>query len=418
MNPATKAPFRISKNEFIALIAAIWALNALAIDIMLPALPYMGEALKIVHENDRQLVITAYFLGFGVAQLLFGPICDRFGRRSPLMFGLVLYVLATVLAIFATSFEMLLALRAIQGIGAAATRISSQSAIRDRFEGRDMAEVMSLAFMVFMIMPIIAPGAGQIILLTGPWQFIFLFMAVVATGIGIWCYLRMEESLSPENRRPLTFDVITKGFYIVFSDRQSLFYAIASTFVLGSLFGFINTAQQIYVEIYGLGALFPVAFAGVAALMSLASFLNSKAVGRFGMRRLSHGALLMFIALAGIWLVLAYSDHLPFIAFFSLLASIMFMFGWCGSNMNSLSMEPLGAVAGTASSVFGFLQTAGGAVIGAVVGRSFNGTVTPVATGFFCLGIIALVCVLIAEKGRLFGVGKQYADAPPPADMH
>ncbi len=418
MNPATKAPFRISKNEFIGLIAAIWALNALAIDIMLPALPYMGEALRIAHENDRQLVITAYFLGFGIAQLFFGPVCDRFGRRSPLMFGLVLYVAATIMAIFATSFEMLLVLRSVQGIGAAATRISSQSAIRDRFEGRDMAEVMSLAFMVFMIMPIIAPGAGQIILLTGPWQYIFLFMAVVATAIGAWCFFRMEESLAPANRRPLTFDVITRGFYIVFSDRQSLFYAIASTFVLGSLFGFINTAQQIYVDIYGLGALFPVAFAGVAALMSLSSFLNSRAVGRFGMRRLSHGALLMFIVLSGIWLALSYSGHLPFAAFFVMFASIMFMFGWCGSNMNSLSMEPLGAVAGTASSVFGFLQTFGGAVIGALVGRSFNGTVTPVATGFFCLGIIALVCVLIAEKGRLFGVGKQYADSPPSGDMH
>lgn len=409
MNSTTERAWKIGKAEFIALMAGLWALNSLAIDIMLPALPYMGEALDVVHDNDRQLVISSYFLGFGIAQLFFGPICDRFGRRPPLIIGLIFYIIPVIAAIYATNFETLLLLRAIQGIGAAATRISSQSAIRDRYAGRDMAEILSLAMMVFMIMPIVAPLTGQVLLMTGPWQTIFIFMGVVAAMIGIWAFFRLEESLAPENRRPLRFTVILDGFKIVFSNRQSLFYALAGTCTMSALFGFINSSEQVYVEVYGLGALFPVAFAAVAGLMALSSFMNSQIVRRVGMRRLSHGALIAFMFFSGLMALFSINGQLPFWLFFTLLASTMFSFGWCGSNMNSLAMEPLGSVAGTASSVFGFMQTVGAALIGAYVGRHFDGTTTPVSIGFFLLGLSSIVCVLIAEKGKLFGVGQQYA---------
>ena len=415
MNPSTQRQWKIGKAEFIALMAGLWALNSLAIDIMLPALPYMGEALHVAQENDRQLVISSYFLGFGIAQLFFGPLCDRFGRRLPLIIGLIFYILPVIAAIFAPNFETLLLLRAIQGIGAAATRISSQSAIRDRYAGRDMAEILSLAMMVFMIMPIVAPLTGQVLLMTGPWQTIFIFMGVVAAMIGVWAFLRLEESLAPENRRPLRFAVILDGFKIVFSNRQSLFYALAGTCTMSALFGFINSSEQVYVEVYGLGAYFPVAFAAVAGLMALSSFMNSQIVRRVGMRRLSHGALFAFLFFTGLMTLFSVTGHLPFWLFFTLLASTMFSFGWCGSNMNSLAMEPLGSVAGTASSVFGFMQTVGAALIGAFVGRNFDGTTTPVATGFFVLGLLSIVCVLIAEKGKLFGVGQQYAAKTPSA---
>ena len=204
------------------------------------------------------------------------------------------------------------------------------------------------------------------------------------------------------------------GFVIVFTNRAAFAYGLAGMFLFGALFGFISSSQQIYVDIYGLGVYFPVAFAAMAGLMAVSSFTNSRIVRRFGMRRLSHGAVLSFTLFSSVWLAFALSGFLPLWLFFSLLAIVMFSFGWAASNMNSLSMEPLGAVAGTAASVFGFMQTVGGALLGTYIGQHFNGTLTPNATGYVVMGTLVLCCALIAEKGRLFGVGKDY-EHPAPA---
>ncbi len=189
---------------------------------------------------------------------------------------------------------------------------------------------------------------------------------------------------------------------MVLTNRVAMFYALAGTFLFGALFGFVSSAQQIYVEIYGLGPWFPLAFAAVAGLMAISSFLNSKIVSRYGMRRISHFAVLTFTTLSGVLLVFSALGFMPLWLFLSLLGSIMFMFGWAAANMNSMSMEPLGAVAGTASSAFGFIQTVGGALCGSYIGQQFSGTVVPVAAGYFAFGALAVVCVLIAERGRLF----------------
>ncbi|MDB5473666.1 MAG: multidrug effflux transporter [Devosia sp.] len=399
----------LSRPEFIALMAAMMALNALAIDVMLPALPYMGEALGVSEENERQFVISAYMLGFGLAQIAFGPLSDRFGRRAPLLIGIVVYIVAAIAAAFSPSFAVLLALRFTQGLGAAGTRVIATSMVRDLYSGRAMAEVMSLTFMVFMAIPIIAPGIGQILLLTGPWQYIFFFMGGLATIFGLWGFLRLPETLPLAKRRPLTFRSVIDGFVIVCTNRAAFSYGLAGMFLFAALFGFISTSQQIYVDIYGLGVYFPVAFAVMAALMAVSSFMNSRIVARYGMRRISHFALVVYTLVSAIWLSLSMAGFMPLWLFFPLLAIIMFMFGWAASNMNSLSMEPLGAVAGTASSVFGSIQTVGGALIGSFIGQQFDGTVVPVAMGYFAMGTLSIICVLIAEKGRLFGVGEEYA---------
>lgn len=402
--PAREMP----RVEFIALLAAMMALNALAIDVMLPALPYMGEALGIANENERQFVIATYMLGFGFAQLVFGPLSDRFGRRAPLLIGVAVYIACAFAAAFAPNFAVLLGLRALQGIGAAGTRVVANSIVRDRFAGRAMAEVMSLIFMVFMAMPIIAPGIGQVLMINSTWQMIFVFMAVLAAVFGLWALFRLPETLAPANRRPLSVSSVTEGFRIVFTNRMALSYGLAGMFMFGALVGFISTSQQIYVDIYGLGVWFPAAFAAMAGLMSFSSFLNSRIVRRLGMRRLSHFAVLVFTGLSAIWIALSLAGFMPLWLFFLLLSLIMFTFGWAASNMNSLSMEPLGAVAGTASSVFGFIQTVGGALLGSFIGQQFDGTVVPVAAGYFAMGLLALLCILIAERGKLFGVGKEH----------
>ncbi|HUV32018.1 MAG TPA: multidrug effflux MFS transporter, partial [Devosiaceae bacterium] len=352
--------------------------------------------------NHIQFVLTSYFLGFGVGQLFLGPISDRFGRRAPLLWGLGLYILAAFAAAYSPNFAAMLALRTLQGLGAAATRIVAMAVVRDTFSGRAMAEIMSLVFVVFMAVPVVAPAIGQVIVLFAPWQFIFLGMVAMAFVVLVWAWIRLPETQAPENKRALRFAVIVEGFGIVFSNRKAMMYGLAPGVIFGALFGFLNTAQPIYTEIYGLGALFPFAFGAVAIVMAASSLLNARLVGRFGMHPLSHGALICFIALSAVWFVISLSGTTPLWLFMALTAALMFLFGFIANNFNALAMEPLGKVAGTASSVFGFLQTAGGAVAGAVIGQAYNGSVTPVALGYTILGLLALGMVLVAERGRLF----------------
>ncbi|UGY11261.1 multidrug effflux MFS transporter [Phyllobacterium pellucidum] len=394
----------MGKAEFIAMMAMLMAINALAIDIMLPGLQQIGASLGVASENHRQYVISAYLMGFAVSQLFYGPISDRFGRRVPMFVGLVVYIGSALACVFVPTFTSLLLFRLLQGIGSAATRVITISIVRDVYGGRSMAEVMSLIMMVFMIVPVIAPGTGQTVMLFGNWHLIFIFMAAIASAVLVWVYLRLPETLDPTDVRPFTLKSVLQGFRIVLTNRVALCYTLANSFIFGALFGFINSAQQIYVGIYDLGVWFPVAFSAVAVTMAVSSFLNSRLVGRFGMRRLSHGALLSFLAVNGFWLLLTIlgPNPTPFPIYLLLFALAMFQFGWIGSNFNALAMEPLGHVAGTASSVLGFMSTAGGGVVGAVIGQAFNGTTLPLVAGFFVLSLIGLVFVLIAERGRLF----------------
>jgi DHA1 family bicyclomycin/chloramphenicol resistance-like MFS transporter len=400
----------LPRYEFIALAAALMSLNALAIDIMLPGLQEMGASLGVENENHRQYVISAYFAGMAAALLPYGPASDRFGRRAPVLFGLGVYVFAAIAAAFVTSFEAMLALRFLQGVGAASTRVIAVSMVRDRFGGRQMAETMSLIFMVFMVIPVVAPSIGQVMMLVGDWRFIYIAMGLIGAVITIWAALRMPETLHPEDRRPFTLTSIGRAFATVLTNRFSLFYTLASSFIFGSLFSFINSAQQVYVGIYGLGVWFPILFAIVAGFMALSNYLNSRFVVRFGMRRLSHGALTGFTILSGVWFFWSLSGHLPITPFVILFALIMFQFGWIGSNFNAIAMEPLGHIAGSAASVQGFVQTLGGGLIGALIGQAFDGTTTPLAAGFFVLGLISLALVAIAERGRLYQVSP--ANAP------
>jgi DHA1 family bicyclomycin/chloramphenicol resistance-like MFS transporter len=402
---AQTAPPRLAgmgKMEFIALMAMLMALNALAIDIMLPGLQEIGSTLGVENENHRQYVISAYLLGFAFAQLAYGPLADRFGRRTPMLIGLGIYIVAAFAGAIAPTFASLLLLRFVHGIGSAATRVITVSIIRDVFGGRQMAEAMSLVMMVFMIVPVIAPGTGQVIMLFAEWHMIFVFMGLAGIVVTLWMALRLPETLDPADKRPFNPRAIAQAFGIVLSNRLALCYTLASTFIFGSLFGFINSAQQVYVGIYDLGTMFPVAFAAVAAFMALSSYLNSRLVGRFGMRKISHGALIGFLIVSAIWFVLSLFGTVSFPLFITLFALAMFQFGLIGSNFNSLAMEPLGHVAGTASSVLGFMGTAGGGLIGALIGQAFDGTTTPLAFGFVSVAVIGLVFVLIAERGKLF----------------
>lgn len=389
-------------KEFVALMAALMAVNALSIDAMLPVLPKIGASLDIATVNEQQWVITAYLLGFGAAQLFYGPLADHFGRKPVLLAGLAGYALFTIIAAFASTLGVMIAARALQGTGAAATRVLAITIIRDLYSGRTMARVMSLTFIVFLAAPIIAPALGQAIAVIAPWQWIFGALAVFGVGAAAWSWRRLPESLHPEDRRAMSTQGVLQAFRLVLSSRIAVGYMLGLTAMVGALFAFINSVQQVFAAALDAPELLTSVFALAAGGMAVASFINSRIVERVGARRVSHLALLGFIVIAGAHAALAAAGHETVWAFAALQSAMMFCFGLIGANFNSIAMEPLGHIAGTASSVLGFVTTVGGALIGFYVGQHFNGTVIPLTVGFFACGISALAIVAVAERGQLF----------------
>jgi DHA1 family bicyclomycin/chloramphenicol resistance-like MFS transporter len=404
-SPAAPAPVSVKGPgfpEFVGLIAMMMALNALAIDAMLPALPAIGEALGVASENSRQWIITAYLLGFGAAQIVYGPLADRFGRKPVLMVGLALYVLFGALAAFAPTFETLIAARVGAGVGAAALRVLAVSIVRDRYSGRQMARVMSLSFLVFLGVPILAPTLGQAVLTVAPWPWVFGVLALGGAAFGVWAALRLPETLHVEDRMPIQMGRIASAFKLALTNRQSIGYTLAMTVISGALFGFINSSQQIFYDVFKAPQLFTTVFALVAGGIAVASLLNARLVERLGSRLISHSALLAFIAVSSVHAVVTLMGHENIWTFTILQALTMFCFGLIAGNFGSMAMEPMGHIAGTASSAQGFISTIGGALFGFAIGQSFNGSAAPMVTGFVIMGVLALVFVLIAERGRLF----------------
>ena len=395
-------PSDMGFKQFVIFIAAVMATNALAIDTMLPALPVIGKALGIAAENDRQWIVTAYLLGFGGAQIFYGTLADRFGRRPVLLIALVLYAAFSAVAGLATTEGVMLGARVLQGVGAAGTRVLAVSIIRDRYSGRQMARVMSLAFIVFLAAPIAAPSLGQLIMLFAPWHAIFFALAIFGAVMAAWGALRLRETLHEEDRLPVSAARIIGAFGIALSERTAVGYMLAMTVMLGGLFGYINSVQQVFADIFYAPALFPMVFGVTALFMAAASLLNARIVGGLGMHRVSHTALVGYVGIAGIHALLAWTGHETLVAFAVCQSLMMFCFGLVASNFGALAMEPLGHIAGTASSVQGFVTTVGGATLGFLIGQQFDGSAIPMTLGFFLLGGASFIIVAVTERGRLF----------------
>ena len=389
-------------TEFVIVIASIMALNPLAMDIMLPALPNIAATFDVTSANRPQMVLSIFLVGFGLGQFVMGPLSDRFGRRPILLGGMVVYCAASLLAIAAPSFETLLLARALQGVATSATRVIATSIVRDCYAGRRMASVMSLTMMIFIAVPVVSPAFGQAVLLMAQWRGIFIVLMLYGVVTLVWSAMRMPETLAVANRRSLAVRDILDAFRQTITNRQTLGYAVVAGSVLGSLFAFVFISQQVFTGIYGLGLYFPLAFSGVALGTAIAGFVNSRFVGRLGMRVMSHGALLGFVAIATIMLVTAKLQMLPLPLFMLLSVSMMFAFGLMISNFTALAMEPQGHIAGTAASLYGSITTLLAIGIGASIGQDFDGTLVPFATGFLLCTLAALAVVLVVEKGRLF----------------
>ncbi|WP_349357805.1 multidrug effflux MFS transporter [Stappia sp.] len=393
---------RLGPVEFVALIGALMALNAFAIDIMLPALGDIGAALNVPDDNDRQKVVLVYLFGFGAAQLIYGPLSDRYGRRPVLLGGLALYAAAGVVSVMATTMDQLLLARLLQGIGCAAPRVVAISIVRDCYAGERMGRILSLTMMVFMTVPIIAPSIGQLVLFVASWRAVFLLLTLGGLVMLVWSALRLGETLPPAARRPFAPGALLAAYRRTLTTRIAIGYMCATGVIIGVLFAFVAAAQQIFTETFDLGPAFPVVLAISGASLAVASYLNARLLARFGLRRLSHGALIAFVVIGALQVLAALLAPQSVVLFTALTAAMMFSFGFVGPSFNALALEPLGDIAGTASSMLGFITTAGGAVIGFVVAQTYDGTVLPIAIGFAVLALTALAIVAITEGGRLF----------------
>lgn len=393
----------LGMREFVMMCGALTAIPAMSIDMMLPALPAMGADFGIVDANARQMIVTTFIICFAASQIVFGPISDRFGRK-PLMIGaLVVYVLASASALVTTGFVALLAARAIQGLAAACLRVVIMAVVRDCFSGVAMGRIMTFIFIIFMMVPIVAPLVGQTLTDIAGWRAIFVLFTVLSLLLLLWLAIRFGETLSRDQRQPLSFATFFSAMAEIVTNRVAVGYTIAATLATVGLFSYIVSVQQVYGELYGLGKLFPVAFAASSTGVAIVAFMSTRLLKRFGLKRVTHTAYMAFAASGlALCLLAGILGTPPFVVTFVLLAICMAGFGVLQGNSGAIALEPLGHIAGVASSLFGVVTTTAGAIGGGLVGQAYNGTIMPLALAFGVGGALALATTLAAEKGRLF----------------
>lgn len=401
-DPRPSDAFPLGKAEFIAMMAMVMALQALGIDAMLPALGAIAAELGVTEANDRQLVVGLYLIAAGIGALVPGAFADRFGRRPALFAALAAYIALSMACALVRDFDTLLVLRMLQGVACAGLAVMPNAIIRDRFGGDRMASMLSTISVVFMIVPILAPSFGQLVLLFADWRWIFWTMAALGVAVSIWVGLRLPETLHPEFRQPIDLPTIAANMLRVAANRASFGYVFGAALTVGGLFAFINSAQQLVAERFGAGDAFPLVFAACAGSMALANFTNSRIVERFGARRVSHAALLLFIAVSAAQVWQASRPDQTLAQFVPLMMANMCLMGFIGANFGSIALQPFAAMAGAASSFQAFARMLIGAGIGALVGAAYDGTALPLAQSLLGGALAALVLVLFSENGQLF----------------
>jgi DHA1 family bicyclomycin/chloramphenicol resistance-like MFS transporter len=400
--PSQAAASKMGNREFVALMAFLQALQALAIDAMLPALGVLSEDFGVSDANERQLVVGVFLICSGLASLFPGALADRYGRRPVLFTCLVGYVAMNFAAALAPTFLMLLICRALTGVFAAGFLVLTGAIIRDRFEGDRMARTQSLVSMVFMVVPMAAPTLGQGVLAIAGWRWIFGMMGVLGAMVAVWAWLRIPETLHPEYRQPIRLGTIATNMRTVFMTRSAFGYVVGMALVQGALFGYINSSQQLVAEHFGAGSAFPLIFGGMAVCMAMANLTNSRIVERFGTRRVSHTAVLGYIVLGALQLWFATQPGETIWHFAPLMTLNLCMMGFIGSNFQAIALQPFARVAGAAASVQAFTRMMVGSLLGALIGQAYDGTARPLAMALLSAGVGALILVLFSEHGKLF----------------
>jgi len=388
--PITIARPTIGRSEFIALMAMLVAAVAFSIDSMLPAMPQIAAELSPDDPNRAQLIITSFVLGMGLGTFLAGPLSDSYGRKPIIVYGAGLYIFACALAWMAPSLELVLLARMLQGLGAAAARVVPMAIIRDYYAGRGMARIVSFIMMVFTLVPAVAPLAGSVVIDAFGWRAIFGIFVVFALLTTLWFSRRIDEPLPVEARRPFRPHVLWASAKEVIAHpvvrRSTMVQALCMT----ALFSSLSSIHQIFDVTYDRGLGFPWWFCAMALIAGCFSLLNASLVVRLGMHRLVRVAMLALIALTSGMIVVNQMvvTGLPFALYFSWQAAVFIHTSMTLGNLSAIALEPMGHIAGMASSVFSALATIGAVVLTVPIGLMFNGTPMPLMIGG-CLAIFA-----------------------------
>lgn len=392
----------IGQRELVVMVAMLMSLNALSIDGMLPALDEIAFEFGVGDGNQRQMVVAVFLLSTGFGSLLPGSIADRFGRRPVLLVSLGFYAVLSALVALVQDFQLLLVLRCLTGLIGASLMVVPMAIIRDRYEGDRMARLMSLVSAVFITVPVIAPSLGQAVLLFAGWRWIFIALAILGILAAFWVSLRLPETLEPDHRQGVNLTIIARNMLQAISTREATGYVLGTMLLIGSVFGYINSAQQLIGEHFRAGDWFPVIFGATAAMMAVASIVNSRIVERFGARRVSHTGVLVFIVVSAVQLWAAHYRPDSLAWFIPLMSINLGLLGFLGANFGSIAMQPFARIAGAASSIQTFFRLFGAALVGLAIGQAYDGTARPLAMALLSCSVLALAFVLYSEKGRLF----------------
>lgn len=394
-------PHSISRNEFIALLAVLFATIALSIDAMLPALPEIAASLTPAAPNRAQLVLTAFVFGMGLGTLVAGPISDAIGRKPTIAWGFALYILAAFACWAAPTLETLLIARVVQGIGSAGPRTVSVAMVRDVYKGREMAQIMSFAMMIFTLVPAVAPLMGQGVIALAGWHAIFLVYIGFALLVTLWMHLRQPETLPLPARRALSVPNLSAATRMLFSHRIVLISIAAQTLTLGMLFATLSSMQGIFEQRFDRAAEFPFWFAAIAVASMSGSLINARLVMTLGMRRMIWVTYAFMFAQTLLVLALVASGALPEMLAFPLhliwSVGLFAMMGLTIGNLNALAMEPVGQIAGLAASVISAVATVGSVVLAVPVGLMFDGTQLPLLIG---VAVYAGICLILMRWAR------------------
>ncbi|WP_232830667.1 multidrug effflux MFS transporter [Tropicimonas sp. IMCC34011] len=395
-------PRRLAVPEFVVMLAMLFACVAFSIDAMLPALPQIAEDLTPDAPNKAQLVLTAFVFGMGIGTLFSGPLSDTFGRKTVITFGIGVFIAGAIGSWQAENLETMLAFRALQGLGASAPRIVALAMVRDLYEGRRMAQITSFMMMIFILIPAMAPSAGELVMNAFGWRSIFLAFALFGLLGCTWLNIRQDETLPLDRRRSLRLGGLWTAVKEVLTNKLVLIYIAVLTLGFGQMFAFLSSIQQIYAEIFGITDSFPQWFLVQGLIAGTGTIINATLVMRLGMRRLAIAAYGAQTAISTLLVLLELSGLLPealfFPAFFFWATSVFFMAGLTFGNLNALALEPMGHIAGLASSVVGCVSTIGAVILAAPIGLAFNGTIVPLSVGVLICSAVALVLMMKSRK--------------------
>ncbi len=392
---------RLGQFEFIALMASLMSVVALAIDALLPALELIGFSIGTVQASDNQLIIIMIFLGLGVGPLFFGPISDSLGRKPIVYMGFAIFIIASFICVFATSLEMMIAGRILQGIGLSAPRTISIAMVRDSYSGDYMARIMSFITVVFLLVPIVAPAMGKFVLDHYNWQVIFYIQLIFSLLVSFWFWKRQPETLPSENRIPFTRHIFLDGIKELLKYKSTLGFTLISGFITGSFIVYLSGSQQIFQQQYGLVDEFPYIFAGLAISVGAATFLNGTLVLKFGMEKLVTIALFSFFGIPLLYIILFYNASNPdIIVLLTFFAFQFFSIGFLFGNLRALTMQPVGHIAGIGAAITGFISTLMAVPISTYIGKFIEGTALPLFVGFLICGLFSIFILLFVKIHR------------------